>query len=64
MNVVVPTGNFGNILASYYAKQMGIPIGKFVCASNKNKYYLTSLRQENTIATENSMLQHLHLWIF
>ena len=37
MNVVVPTGNFGNILASYYAKQMGIPIGKFVCASNKNK---------------------------
>ena len=37
MNVVVPTGNFGNILASYYGKQMGIPIGKFVCASNKNK---------------------------
>ena len=37
MNVVVPTGNFGNILASYYAKQIGIPIGKFVCASNKNK---------------------------
>ena len=37
MNVVVPTGNFGNILASYYAKQMGIPINKFVCASNKNK---------------------------
>ena len=37
MNVVVPTGNFGNTLASYYAKQMGIPIGKFVCASNKNK---------------------------
>ena len=37
INVVVPTGNFGNILASYYAKQMGIPIGKFVCASNKNK---------------------------
>ena len=37
VNFVVPTGNFGNILASYYAKQMGIPIGKFVCASNKNK---------------------------
>ena len=37
INVVVPTGNFGNILAAYYAKQMGIPIGKFVCASNKNK---------------------------
>ena len=37
INVVVPTGNFGNILASYYAKQMGIPINKIVCASNKNK---------------------------
>ena len=35
-NVVVPTGNFGNILAAYYAKQMGIPIGRFICASNKN----------------------------
>lgn len=37
MNVVVPTGNFGNILAAYYAKQMGIPIHKFICASNENK---------------------------
>lgn len=37
INVVVPTGNFGNILAAYYAKQMGIPIGKFICASNENK---------------------------
>lgn len=37
INVVVPTGNFGNILAAFYAKQMGINIGKFVCASNKNK---------------------------
>lgn len=37
MNVVVPTGNFGNILAAYYAKQMGIPIKKFICASNENK---------------------------
>ncbi|MEA4987578.1 MAG: threonine synthase [Anaerovorax sp.] len=37
MNVVVPTGNFGNILAAYYAKQMGIPINKFLCASNENK---------------------------
>lgn len=36
-NVVVPTGNFGNILAAYYAKKMGIPIGKLICASNKNK---------------------------
>ncbi|SFC76760.1 threonine synthase [Clostridium uliginosum] len=37
INVVVPTGNFGNILASYYAKQMGLPIDKFICASNENK---------------------------
>lgn len=37
LDVVVPTGNFGNILAAYYAKQMGIPIGKLVCASNENK---------------------------
>lgn len=37
INVVVPTGNFGNILAAYYAKQMGVPIGKLVCASNENK---------------------------
>ena len=36
MNVVVPTGNFGNILAAYYAKQMGVPIGKLICASNEN----------------------------
>ena len=35
-NVVVPTGNFGNILAAYYAKNMGIPIGKLICASNRN----------------------------
>lgn len=35
-NVVVPTGNFGNILAAFYAKRMGIPIGKLICASNKN----------------------------
>ena len=36
MNVVVPTGNFGNILAAYYAKQMGVPIAKLICASNEN----------------------------
>ena len=37
INVVVPTGNFGNILASYYASLMGLPINKFICASNENK---------------------------
>lgn len=37
VNFVVPTGNFGNILAAYYAKNMGLPIGKLICASNENK---------------------------
>ena len=37
INVVVPTGNFGNILAACYAKQMGVPIAKLICASNENK---------------------------
>lgn len=37
VNVVVPTGNFGNILAAYYAKRMGVPFGKLICASNINK---------------------------
>ncbi|MBD5587073.1 threonine synthase [Clostridium botulinum] len=37
INIVVPTGNFGNILAAFYAKNMGIPVGKLICASNKNK---------------------------
>lgn len=36
INFVVPTGNFGNILAGYYAKQMGLPVGKLICASNDN----------------------------
>ena len=36
LNVVVPTGNFGNILAAYYAKKMGLPIKKLICASNSN----------------------------
>ncbi len=36
INVVVPTGNFGNILAGYYAMKMGLPVNKFICASNSN----------------------------
>ncbi len=35
-NIVVPTGNFGNILAAYYAKKMGVPVNKLICASNAN----------------------------
>ena len=37
INVVVPTGNFGNIMAAFYAKNMGLPIDKLICASNDNK---------------------------
>lgn len=37
INVTVPTGNFGNILAAFYAKNMGLPIAKLICASNENK---------------------------
>lgn len=36
INIVVPTGNFGNILAAYYGKKMGLPIGKLICSSNEN----------------------------
>ncbi|MBE7027064.1 MAG: threonine synthase [Ruminococcaceae bacterium] len=36
INFAVPTGNFGNILAGYYAKKMGLPVNKFICASNEN----------------------------
>ena len=37
VNFCVPTGNFGNILAAYYAREMGLPVGKLICASNRNK---------------------------
>ena len=37
VNITVPTGNFGNILAAYYAKEMGLPVNKLICASNENK---------------------------
>ncbi len=44
VNVVVPTGNFGNILAAYYAKKMGLPIGKLICASNSNNVLTDFIR--------------------
>lgn len=37
VNFTVPTGNFGNILAAYYAREIGVPVGKLICASNENK---------------------------
>lgn len=47
INFVVPTGNFGNILAGYYAKRMGLPVGKLICASNSNNV-LTDFLQSGT----------------
>ena len=44
INVVVPTGNFGNILAAYYAKKMGLPVAKFICASNANNVLTDFIR--------------------
>ena len=44
INVVVPTGNFGNILAAYYAKKMGLPLNKFICASNENNILFDLLK--------------------
>ena len=44
INICVPTGNFGNILAAYYAKLMGIPIAKLICASNSNNVLTDFLR--------------------
>ena len=65
VNVVVPTGNFGNILAACYAKQMGIPIHKLICASNENKvlfdFFRTGTYDEKP---RNFCLQPLLLWIF
>ena len=47
INFAVPTGNFGNILAGFYAKQMGLPVGKLICASNANNV-LTDFIQTGT----------------
>lgn len=44
LNVCVPTGNFGNILAAYYAKTMGLPLGKLLCASNQNNVLTDFIR--------------------
>lgn len=44
INIVVPTGNFGNILAAYYAREMGLPVHRLVCASNANNVLTEFLR--------------------
>lgn len=51
INFTVPTGNFGNILAGYFAKKMGLPVNKFICASNSNKvlydFFQTGIYDKN-----------------
>ena len=44
VNVCVPTGNFGNILAAYYAREMGVPIDRLICASNSNNVLTDFIR--------------------
>lgn len=62
INVTVPTGNFGNILAAYYAREIGLPIAKLICASNENKvltdFFQTGLydkKREFKLTTSPSM---------
>ena len=52
INVCVPTGNFGNILAAYIAKNMGLPVNKLICASNENKVLFDFLKQGFMIGRE------------
>ena len=47
VDFAVPTGNFGNILAAYYAKRMGLPVGRLICASNKNNVLTDFFRTGN-----------------
>lgn len=47
INISVPTGNFGNILAAFYAKEMGLPLGKLICASNDNNVLTEFFQEKN-----------------
>lgn len=58
LNFVVPTGNFGDILAGYYAKRMGLPIGKLICASNRNNV-LTDFFTDGTYRIHRDFFQTL-----
>ena len=55
INIVVPTGNFGNILASYYAMKMGLPVNRIICASNDNKV-ITDFIQTGTYDSNREFL--------
>ena len=56
VNFVVPTGNFGNILAAYYARSMGLPVGKLICASNRNNV-LTDFFEKGIYSTHRTFFK-------
>ncbi len=56
VNFTVPTGNFGDILAAYYAKRMGLPLGKLICASNRN-HILTDFFQSGVYDTHREFIK-------
>ena len=58
VNFTVPTGNFGNILAAYYAKQIGLPVGKLICASNENNV-LTDFFKTHVYDKKRSLLTQI-----
>lgn len=64
INIVVPTGNFGNILAAFYAKQMGLPVAKLICASNENKVLFDFFAQAFMTGTGSLFLPIPRRWTF
>ena len=64
INFVVPTGNFGNILAAYYAKRMGLPINKLICASNKNNVLTDFFRRADIRLTVSFIKRCRRQWIY
>lgn len=64
INIVVPTGNFGNILAAFYAKNMGLPVAKLICASNENKVLYDFFTTGEYDKIESLSSQIHHPWIF
>ena len=65
VNFVVPTGNFGNILAGYYAEEIGLPINKLICASNNNNvlydFLTTGVYDKNRDFLKNSITKYGYL---
>ena len=64
INIVVPTGNFGNILAAFYAKNMDFPLQSLSALQTRTRCFTISSRQESMIKTESLSSQIHHPWIF